>query len=1585
MAGRAGPRYGSPSRKVDPDARTRSARGNASSAEPATSSVEGLQSTLGNRALGRLLAPDQPPSARIARLAADATVDALVKGADDDPTFNPLTIVGDLQRAINETDPDYDSIRKGTPTRPVDFAVVARALADRTAAQIATIDAVWKSRHGGRSVRVDLFGVGGSGYESSLNKHQRSRLEVLMRGTKGGAVTGDSASLTSLPPLVRAAAAPMLSGIAAGSDVAATLNRLESDAIELRELIAKGLDDKGRLERVMALHRRDPVQIRVMDAFYTQRFSLSLAVHLDVSLTGRQRQRLAWLREGKTDVADTFAIEAARASAEKLIEDVPEGGVFDAVRKEIRNKAMAEVQAIVETNTAEAMDEARSTGTSADASVRARLGAILNKPAASGFGSLGGALRGTFGAAGAAVAELGESNLITAHARELVAMEEAGTTSTERLAAILSAIREQARVDVHAIASSRTTPADVLAQINANSEGATAELAKQYIGQFRSEYERMPGGRPFTAILKSASDANEARLEDLMAGGGAHTSDLAELELAISRKDEQAVKAVLRRQPHGSAMKKLEADYDRAHVVRLRVVLFGTHLGEDAKARDLRGETDNMTGAQYAEGIERQAMGGLLSGRDAASAGESLSKPDVMNGAEEVDWIASQGRSEVAVTLAHRGVTGDMREWGDDPETQIILETTKGDLGRLAALWHSTKPEEKERRDTILRVMRKVRSTVSSDATAYEEDNARTLDAIRSAVTFAIQIGLAIAIPGAGPGLMAFINTAAVNIAASVATNFVVRMGDYGWDSLKADVIGGLLGAGGGKFGEEFLGVVAKTITGDVARVAAQAGNRAGMASKLLGEAEQAGFSAAEMASYRELAAEAAETAGLAEAAASTGLAKAGGVFEKGMGMAGNYVASTAATSAYSGQSGFTGEEFGKALVLALAGQLAPSPKAGAAGGEEGAAPSTPNSASGEGPVLGGAADFVGSGTAPLGEVTGAPTTATSVVGSPVPSGGGGPETSGQGGGGGRDTHQMTAAEIGAAATMEMPAFAGETGTADTARMNIPDSGTGPGPVVDTPATRGPTELMDPAFAATGVMDVAHAPTGVMDSAAAPSTMPTAAKSAQNEGSKPPGAPSGPTARPAAGTAYADPVAASRALADASLAGGPMRLINEPGEALRSWQETRPGDWAAPAAWVDATGKLVVDTTRVRAVVRSTDILSGPIGKQAIPAGLTMESIPPRPAGPTMESIPPSRNAPATDGGDAPRANAASVKPLVLESIHDTTLAAHAYHDRYSLYRGSMLETAPGATFDAATYQANWALAGGEGLAPPAWLDQLGRMNVDATRVDVHSPPMEGAASPTGPAGADGGVDGGPTSAMSAPDVASGEPPTTIEVGVPIDPSAPAVRIEMPSELASVPSDERTTAELGAQGDERTTAELSTVPSNERTTAELGAQRPGHEADKALDEQNREAMYDDLSQPRTTPTDPSAALQFGPLDLVYGPSARDKLRELTDRSGGRRLNEMAESAVYSSMEPKSAQALDWARAGGGKVHFDLTHMADIPGALAGTGEHGGKVTAFELRYIREGWNEGFSAVVVFYRDGAVVAPPWLSVREGQVP
>lgn len=60
---------------------------------------------------------------------------------------------------------------------------------------------------------------------------------------------------------------------------------------------------------------------------------------------------------------------------------------------------------------------------------------------------------------------------------------------------------------------------------------------------------------------------------------------------------------------------------------------------------------------------------------------------------------------------------------------------------------------------------------------------------------------------------------------------------------------------------------------------------------------------------------------------------------------------------------------------------------------------------------------------------------------------------------------------------------------------------------------------------------------------------------------------------------------------------------------------------------------------------------------------------------------------------------------------------------------------------------------------------------------------------------------------------------------------------------------------------------------------------------------------------------------------------------------------------------------------GTMIRFDLTHMQDLPGVLAGTGDFGDSVTALELRYIRDHWRD-FRQMTRFYRDDQEVRPPW---------
>ena len=60
--------------------------------------------------------------------------------------------------------------------------------------------------------------------------------------------------------------------------------------------------------------------------------------------------------------------------------------------------------------------------------------------------------------------------------------------------------------------------------------------------------------------------------------------------------------------------------------------------------------------------------------------------------------------------------------------------------------------------------MKRWRATLTGDAAAYEADNTKMRDTIRSAVSITVQLALAVALPGAGVG---FVRLTAMNIAAS--------------------------------------------------------------------------------------------------------------------------------------------------------------------------------------------------------------------------------------------------------------------------------------------------------------------------------------------------------------------------------------------------------------------------------------------------------------------------------------------------------------------------------------------------------------------------------------------------------------------------------------------------------------------------------------------------------------------------------------------------------------------------------------------------------------------------------------------------
>ena len=227
-----------------------------------------------------------------------------------------------------------------------------------------------------------------------------------------------------------------------------------------------------------------------------------------------------------------------------------------------------------------------------------------------------------------------------------------------------------------------------------------------------------------------------------------------------------------------------------------------------------------------------------------------------------------------------------------------------------------------------------------------------------------------------------------------------------------------------------------------------------------------------------------------------------------------------------------------------------------------------------------------------------------------------------------------------------------------------------------------------------------------------------------------------------------DPVAASQALARVSREGGPFRLINDPDTVrIASANEGHSGE-APPPAWVDESGKLTVDTTRVRAPVRSSDVLAGPI--QELPAAANQ-----RPLGQTQDSIPPERTShPDTDEAAHPRPFVLGhfAPPKVVETITDPQAAQALHWQEHSKFMRGETDTPTAFTTDRSTYEANWKLADGKDESPPAWRDQHGRMNVDASRVNIYEPPES---SPATEANENAGPPSGPTTQPQVADQAS--------------------------------------------------------------------------------------------------------------------------------------------------------------------------------------------------------------------------------------
>src|SRR3954451_17263794 len=91
-----------------------------------------------------------------------------------------------------------------------------------------------------------------------------------------------------------------------------------------------------------------------------------------------------------------------------------------------------------------------------------------------------------------------------------------------------------------------------------------------------------------------------------------------------------------------------------------------------------------------------------------------------------------------------------------------------------------------------------------------------------------------------------FIGTTALNIRAPVASNMIIYGNQYNLSQLYDDVIGGGLGALGGKLGEDVARLVAKEVAGTFATEAVRVAEAAGKSPKLVAEAGRAAAAATE-------------------------------------------------------------------------------------------------------------------------------------------------------------------------------------------------------------------------------------------------------------------------------------------------------------------------------------------------------------------------------------------------------------------------------------------------------------------------------------------------------------------------------------------------------------------------------------------------------------------------------------------------------------------------------------------------------------------------------------------------------------------
>jgi Domain of unknown function (DUF4157) len=249
-------------------------------------------------------------------------------------------------------------------------------------------------------------------------------------------------------------------------------------------------------------------------------------------------------------------------------------------------------------------------------------------------------------------------------------------------------------------------------------------------------------------------------------------------------------------------------------------------------------------------------------------------------------------------------------------------------------------------------------------------------------------------------------------------------------------------------------------------------------------------------------------------------------------------------------------------------------------------------------------------------------------------------------------------------------------------------------------------------------------------------------------------------------------VEVARAYREVIAEGSHYRVMGTPEvpmTAKEAWNGSFGRQGEPPLAWRDRYGNLYIDGQRVKpSDLQAPGLGDGPANFEPLPdlepaetnepsgggrttppdtggGGSGRETVYSEPPGPQTQGTEPPRNGRGPDGGGSSGRRPQQSEPSrVVDRIDDAARAAELYHRYDRMHAREEADDPPGFTIDRDVYEANWGLAGGTGEAPPAWIDQYGRLDVDATRVDIHTPPStstseSGNGSPQAARGADDG------------------------------------------------------------------------------------------------------------------------------------------------------------------------------------------------------------------------------------------------------